>query len=116
MRYPAILDRTDLPAVFRSVRCPRPNYALTGKHKAPERDLLKRIAQLAGVRVADQIADEFGGKPVYVRPAVDARGRVYCRDCQHLHVDPSSHSLPRCGLTRIHVSPVHMRTCRKFAA
>lgn len=31
LAYPAIIDRTDLPAVFRSVRCPRPNCALTGR-------------------------------------------------------------------------------------
>jgi gp16 family phage-associated protein len=35
MTYPTILDRTDLPAVFRSVRRPRPNHALTGKPDTP---------------------------------------------------------------------------------
>ena len=36
MTYPAILDRSDLPAVFRSARRPRPNHALTGKPETLE--------------------------------------------------------------------------------
>lgn len=119
MDYPSILDRSDLPAVFRSVRCPRQNHAFTVKPKTPNRDLLKRIAELAGSDVANQICDEFGGQQVYVRASVVTPGRVYCRDCRHLNLGPDRFgygSSSRCQISALYVSPVHLRTCRKFAA
>lgn len=119
MKYPAILDRTDLPAVFRSVRCPRPNYALFGKPKRPVPDLLLRLVELAGEHVATRIANEFGGRVVSIRSEVYLHGRVYCRDCRHLQFDsakygyqPDSH----CALSGRWVSHSHPRKCREFLA
>ena len=117
MRYPAILDRTDLPAVFRSVRCPRPNYALTGKPKAPQRDFLKRLAELAGINVANQICDEFGGRPVYIRSDVDAGGRVRCIDCSRVVLSTDEFERGRrgrCSAIDRSVSLSYLRTCKRF--
>lgn len=46
LAYPAIIDRTDIPAVFRSLRCPRPNYALTGTSLPCELPTDKRLQEL----------------------------------------------------------------------
>ena len=116
--YPTVLDRADLPAVVRSVRCPRPVSDVT-RGKEPERDILKRLAELAGDGVAEQISEEFGGRAVYIRRTLEVAARVRCRNCLHAVREQAIfvHSPNvRCGVSGVLVGDFNWRICRHFRA
>ena len=82
------------------------------------KDILTRIAELAGVQVAEQIVNEFGGQQVYVRKTVErARTTVRCVDCTHVQIKdrgPGYTPESRCGINNLHTSLVHWRACKDF--
>lgn len=76
------------------------------------RDLLTRIAELAGTDVASQIATEFGGDQVYIRRSLAPERRVRCSDC--VHVKHAKGNLPKCGLSHYTVGFHNPRICGQF--
>lgn len=79
-------------------------------------DLIERIAELAGNKVAEMIAKEFGGMQHYVRVNVALPpGQVCCRECVHIREVPKG-TWPgfKCAITDRVTNEWHRRTCHDF--
>lgn len=79
-------------------------------------DLIERISELAGDKVAETIASEFGGMQHYVRVCVALPpGKVCCRECVHIKKVPNG-TWPgfKCGITDRTTNEWHRRTCPDF--
>lgn len=79
-------------------------------------DLIARITELAGDKVAETIAKEFGGRQHYVRVSVALPpGQVCCRECVHIAKVPNG-MWPgfKCAISGTTTNEWHRRTCRDF--
>lgn len=77
------------------------------------KDLLTRIAELAGTDIADKIASEFGGDQVYIRRSLVPKKMVRCSECAH--IEHTKGVLPKCGLSHFIVGLYNPRICDQFA-
>lgn len=79
-------------------------------------DLLNRIHQLAGEKVARQIVAEFGGQTVSIRRSLSAGNMVLCRECIHLS-EPATKwsSTYKCALDNRYVGIHARRYCDRHA-
>lgn len=80
------------------------------------KDILARIAELAGDEIAEAIAKEFGGLSHYIRVRAKLPpGAVVCRECVHYKGPAKGFSnMSLCGITDRHTNGWCRRACHDF--